>query len=44
MQSRVVAAWRLLEIGVEVSGAMKDANDIDIAARPILILVRRKMT
>jgi hypothetical protein len=35
----VFVAWRLFEIGVEVTGAVKDANDLEMTARPILIPV-----
>jgi hypothetical protein len=32
-----VVVWRLLKIGVEISGAMEDANDMEMTARAILI-------
>src|SRR4051812_36579133 len=39
MPSSIFVAWRLFEVGVKVAGAMKDANDVEMTARAILIPV-----
>src|SRR5438132_11623961 len=35
----VFVVWRLFEIGIEVTGAVKDTNDVEMTSRPILIPV-----